>query len=176
MGFCRVRHCTKTGSRTSCEIPTTFRRLLATTPPPRQFRHVDRLRFRWSHLCVSECIVSVVLVYVSGRPRSGRSKVTRSSSRDHHRLRIRKDVSFRGAYRAFYILNWIYRYLAENHYSRWISWVAGIVQTALYLDFFYYYFIRSAVAMLAAKVKFVTDTLASKSKTAHELLRIIQCS
>lgn len=50
-------------------------------------------------------------------------------------------VFFLGAYRAFYILNWIYRYLTEKHYSRWISWVAGIVQTALYLDFFYYYFI-----------------------------------
>lgn len=50
-------------------------------------------------------------------------------------------VFFLGAYRAFYILNWIYRYLTEDHYSRWISWIAGIVQTALYLDFFYYYFI-----------------------------------
>ncbi|XP_065879339.1 ER lumen protein-retaining receptor A-like [Euphorbia lathyris] len=46
-----------------------------------------------------------------------------------------------GAYRAFYILNWIYRYLTETHFNRWISCVSGLVQTALYADFFYYYFI-----------------------------------
>ncbi|KAG0490852.1 hypothetical protein HPP92_007715 [Vanilla planifolia] len=50
-------------------------------------------------------------------------------------------VFFLGAYRGFYILNWIYRYLTEKSYSNWISWVAGFVQTALYGDFFYYYFI-----------------------------------
>ncbi|KAJ6824341.1 uncharacterized protein M6B38_354075 [Iris pallida] len=50
-------------------------------------------------------------------------------------------VFFLGAYRALYILNWIYRYFTENHYSRWISWIAGLVQTGLYADFFYYYFI-----------------------------------
>ncbi|CAL9084577.1 unnamed protein product [Musa textilis] len=50
-------------------------------------------------------------------------------------------VLFLGAYRAFYILNWIYRFVTEDHYSAWISWIAGVVQTALYADFFYYYFI-----------------------------------
>nr|CAB3460903.1 unnamed protein product [Digitaria exilis] len=45
------------------------------------------------------------------------------------------------AYRAFYILNWIYRYFTEGHHSRWIPWLAGLVQTALYADFFYYYFL-----------------------------------
>lgn len=50
-------------------------------------------------------------------------------------------VAFLGAYRAFYILNWIYRYFTEPHFSRWIACVAGLVQTALYADFFYYYFI-----------------------------------
>ncbi|KAH7651434.1 ER lumen protein retaining receptor protein [Dioscorea alata] len=50
-------------------------------------------------------------------------------------------VLFLGAYRVFYILNWIYRYFTEKNYTRWISWIAGIVQSALYADFFYYYFI-----------------------------------
>lgn len=45
-----------------------------------------------------------------------------------------------GAYRAFYILNWIYRYFTEEHYVHWITWVAGVIQTLLYGDFFYYYF------------------------------------
>lgn len=44
-----------------------------------------------------------------------------------------------GAYRALYLLNWIYRYLTERRYRAWIVWVSGVVQTALYCDFFYYY-------------------------------------
>ncbi|KAE8077305.1 hypothetical protein FH972_015877 [Carpinus fangiana] len=44
-----------------------------------------------------------------------------------------------GAYRALYILNWVYRFLMENHKFRWIPWISGLVQTALYADFFYYY-------------------------------------
>ncbi|XP_047044732.1 ER lumen protein-retaining receptor A-like [Lolium rigidum] len=50
-------------------------------------------------------------------------------------------VLFLGAYRAFYILNWVYRYFTEGHQSRWIPWIAGLVQTGLYADFFYYYFL-----------------------------------
>ncbi|WVZ52117.1 hypothetical protein U9M48_003207 [Paspalum notatum var. saurae] len=48
-------------------------------------------------------------------------------------------IFFLGAYRVLYILNWIYRYFTEPHFVHWISWVAGIVQTLLYADFFYYY-------------------------------------
>lgn len=44
-----------------------------------------------------------------------------------------------GAYRAFYLLNWIYRLCTEPHYRAWIPWIAGIVQTGLYADFFYHY-------------------------------------
>eukprot|EP00475_Leptophrys_vorax_P019724 TRINITY_DN27030_c0_g1_i1.p1 TRINITY_DN27030_c0_g1~~TRINITY_DN27030_c0_g1_i1.p1 ORF type:complete len:217 (+),score=15.54 TRINITY_DN27030_c0_g1_i1:64-714(+) len=48
-------------------------------------------------------------------------------------------VFFLGAYRGLYILNWIYRYMTEKHYRQWIVWISGLVQTALYADFFYYY-------------------------------------
>ncbi|KAL5568217.1 hypothetical protein UlMin_024792 [Ulmus minor] len=44
-----------------------------------------------------------------------------------------------GGYRALYLLNWIYRFFTELHKIRWIPWVSGLVQTALYADFFYYY-------------------------------------
>ncbi|XP_044470107.1 ER lumen protein-retaining receptor-like [Mangifera indica] len=44
-----------------------------------------------------------------------------------------------GAYRALYILNWVYRYFAKNK-IRWIPWVSDLIQTALNADFFYYYF------------------------------------
>lgn len=43
-----------------------------------------------------------------------------------------------GLYRALYLLNWVYRYLAEEHYDL-IAIVAGVVQTVLYCDFFYLY-------------------------------------
>lgn len=44
-----------------------------------------------------------------------------------------------GGYRAFYLLNWVYRWLTEEHYRNWVSWTAGLIQTAIYCDFFYYY-------------------------------------
>eukprot|EP01067_Filipodium_phascolosomae_P006470 Filipodium_phascolosomae@DN472_c0_g1_i1.p1 len=47
-------------------------------------------------------------------------------------------VTTMGLYRAFYILNWVYRYFVEG-YVNWIGWCGGIIQTALYIDFFYYY-------------------------------------
>lgn len=43
-----------------------------------------------------------------------------------------------GSYRALYILNWIYRYAFEGYFD-YIAVVAGVVQTLLYLDFFYLY-------------------------------------
>jgi len=44
-----------------------------------------------------------------------------------------------GGYRAFYLLNWIYRVLTEPGYRNWIVWISGLIQTAIYCDFFYYY-------------------------------------
>ncbi|XP_011304258.1 ER lumen protein-retaining receptor [Fopius arisanus] len=43
-----------------------------------------------------------------------------------------------GSYRGLYLLNWVYRYYAEDHYDL-IAIVAGVVQTVLYCDFFYLY-------------------------------------
>lgn len=50
-------------------------------------------------------------------------------------------VFFLGAYRTFYLLNWIYRYFTEEKYRQWIVWISGLIQTILYADFFYYYII-----------------------------------
>lgn len=45
-----------------------------------------------------------------------------------------------GLYRAFYILNWIYRYFFEKKpYVNVVAWIGGVIQTILYLDFFYYF-------------------------------------
>jgi len=50
-------------------------------------------------------------------------------------------IFFMGAYRAFYILNWIYRAHTEPHYQHhWVVYFCGVLQTLLYADFFYYYF------------------------------------
>ncbi|BHF73263.1 hypothetical protein SprV_0401634200 [Sparganum proliferum] len=46
-----------------------------------------------------------------------------------------------GSYRALYILNWIYRFFVESFFDP-ISVIAGIIQTLLYLDFFYLYITR----------------------------------
>ncbi|KAH9047333.1 ER lumen protein retaining receptor [Lactarius hengduanensis] len=46
-----------------------------------------------------------------------------------------------GAYRGLYIPNWIYRYFVDDVVDP-ISIMAGLVQTGLYLDFFYVYFTR----------------------------------
>ncbi|XP_043502688.1 ER lumen protein-retaining receptor [Polistes fuscatus] len=43
-----------------------------------------------------------------------------------------------GSYRGLYLLNWVYRYYAEDHYDL-IAIVAGLIQTVLYCDFFYLY-------------------------------------
>ncbi|KAL7810710.1 ER lumen protein retention receptor [Trichoderma aethiopicum] len=48
-----------------------------------------------------------------------------------------------GMYRALYIPNWIYRYLADPKYKvDWIAIIAGIIQTILYSDFFYIYYTK----------------------------------
>eukprot|EP00918_Siedleckia_nematoides_P028463 GHVU01061224.1.p1 GENE.GHVU01061224.1~~GHVU01061224.1.p1 ORF type:complete len:187 (+),score=36.30 GHVU01061224.1:377-937(+) len=47
-------------------------------------------------------------------------------------------VAAMGLYRALYVLNWVYRYFKEGYYN-WIGWIGGLVQTALYVDFFFYY-------------------------------------
>lgn len=49
-------------------------------------------------------------------------------------------VFFLGAYRALYIINWIYRSYHEAYYKHnYLVYICAIVQTCLYLDFFYYY-------------------------------------
>ncbi|GAB67245.1 ER lumen protein retaining receptor [Plasmodium cynomolgi strain B] len=45
-----------------------------------------------------------------------------------------------GMYRAFYILNWIYRYFFDDKpYINVVGWLGGLIQTLLYIDFFYYF-------------------------------------
>jgi len=49
-------------------------------------------------------------------------------------------IFFMGAYRALYILNWIYRAYNEPHYKHhFVVYFCGVLQTLLYADFFYYY-------------------------------------
>ena len=45
-----------------------------------------------------------------------------------------------GAYRALYLVNWIYRYITEDDYMQRIVWFAGIGWTGLCTDFFYHYY------------------------------------
>lgn len=56
-----------------------------------------------------------------------------------------------GAYRALYILNWIWR-ATKGDYANWISVVFGIVQTAFYLDFAWVYYTRQRVKLRGGTV------------------------
>lgn len=44
-----------------------------------------------------------------------------------------------GGYRTMYVVNWLYRVFTETGYRDWIVWISGIIQTLIYIDFFYYY-------------------------------------
>ena len=46
-----------------------------------------------------------------------------------------------GSYRGFYLLNWMYRFFSEAYYHMSaIVWLCGLIQTAIYSDFFYEYY------------------------------------
>jgi len=46
-----------------------------------------------------------------------------------------------GLYRGLYILNWIWRWFSEGTWDP-VAVAAGLVQTGLYVDFFYVYFTK----------------------------------
>ena len=46
------------------------------------------------------------------------------------------------SYRAFYLLNWVWRYHTQDNYWDPVVWVCGACQTSLYMPFFYYYISR----------------------------------
>lgn len=50
-------------------------------------------------------------------------------------------VAALGLYRGLYIVNWIYRYVMDGHVTEYQVWIAGVIQTILYADFFYYYYV-----------------------------------
>ncbi|VDO04455.1 unnamed protein product [Rodentolepis nana] len=52
-----------------------------------------------------------------------------------------------GSYRALYILNWLFRYIFEG-YVDYIAIIAGVVQTVLYLDFFYLYVTKGKLSFV----------------------------
>lgn len=58
-----------------------------------------------------------------------------------------------GSYRGLYILNWIYRYVSEDHYDL-IAIVAGVVQTVLYCDFFYLYITKGKLLYLMLQLSY----------------------
>ena len=49
-------------------------------------------------------------------------------------------VAALGLYRFFYILNWVYRYQVDGFFC-WTQVLSGTLQTGLYCDFLYNYFI-----------------------------------
>lgn len=54
-----------------------------------------------------------------------------------------------GIYRALYIPNWLYRYFAEGYVDA-IPWIAGILQTILYSDFFWIYYTKWVIKPISS--------------------------
>ncbi|KIY71558.1 hypothetical protein CYLTODRAFT_390269 [Cylindrobasidium torrendii FP15055 ss-10] len=51
-----------------------------------------------------------------------------------------------GSYRAFYILNWIYRWASEGWVDP-VAFIFGVIQTALYVDFAWVYYSRQRIKL-----------------------------
>ena len=50
-------------------------------------------------------------------------------------------IFFLGLYRALYIINWVYRaYMETRFHHNYTVYFTGVLQTCVYVDFFYYYF------------------------------------
>ncbi|KAG9395801.1 ER lumen protein retaining receptor [Carpediemonas membranifera] len=118
----------------------TFRLLFAIVPScvigflvaiPRTFFYKGSLSFRpfevvWASSIWLECVAILPQLFLLART----SEIESFTS---------SYIACLGGYRAIYILNWIYRFF--HHQNRlWYVYLCGIIQTALYADFFYYFF------------------------------------
>lgn len=74
-----------------------------------------------------------------------------------------------GSYRGLYIVNWIYRYYMEGHLD-WVAIISGIVQTGLYIDFFYLYITKGMFYII-----FLTETICMQPRWSfiYELVCIL---
>jgi ER lumen protein retaining receptor len=64
-------------------------------------------------------------------------------------------ILFKGAYRALYIVNWIYRAHTEPHYRHhYLVYTCGVLQTLVYADFFQFYVTRYASKQASTSVSF----------------------
>jgi ER lumen protein retaining receptor len=86
-----------------------------------------------------------------------------------------------GLYRAFYILNWIYRANYERGYRHhWVVYCCGVLQTLLYTDFFYYACTKRDRPLLAWRRTLADSTTATDHVeatdpllTAEEQMRVV---
>ena len=67
-----------------------------------------------------------------------------------------------GSYRFFYIILWIYRYVKYQTLS-WVSIISGVLQVALYADFFYLY-IKSYKQFIQSDLPTVSSSPVDKEK------------
>lgn len=59
-----------------------------------------------------------------------------------------------GFYRTMYVFNWVYRYIAQNHYDP-ISTYSGIVQIVPFYIFFLFCITKSKLFLLYIKTKLI---------------------
>merc|ERR1719401_2426062 len=72
-----------------------------------------------------------------------------------------------GSYRVFYAINWIYKKIQMPNYSDFQSWLGGIIEIMLFVDFLNYRFtgnsmLRSMVLTVDTKINEVAEKVELK--------------
>lgn len=88
--------------------------------------YFDGLELLWTYSIIQEVTAMVPQLLIAHYNR-------------HIQSEIKLAILFMGLYRFFYILNWIYRANTESNYKHnWIASICGVMQVAIYGDFFYH--------------------------------------
>ena len=84
--------------------------------------------FFWSFSLWVEALAIIPQLILIGRSKSTKLDVMN-----------REYIFFMSIYRAFYLLNWIYKMVTETGRTPKVVWITGILQTVIYSDFIYVY-------------------------------------
>lgn len=86
----------------------------------------DGLKLLWTYSIIQEATAMIPQLLIAYYNR-------------HIQSEIKIAILFKGIYRSFYILNWIYQANTAVHYRhKWVMYICGVLQVAIYSDFFYH--------------------------------------
>ena len=88
--------------------------------------YFDGLKLLWTYSIIQEVTAMIPQLVIAHYNR-------------HIQSEIKLAILFRGVYRFFYIINYIYRAHTEVNYKHnWIVYICAVMQIAIYGDFFYH--------------------------------------